>query len=638
MYCRAALAALVLAAVSCSHSDSANSPRHLAVLRFENLSTDASLDWIGRAFSEIVSRELAGAPGLYAIPPGRVHALDTAFGRPAGNVPGVSSERAEALAAGADRLGYGEYSLREGMVEARLTLEDVRSGKTEVISAAAGDALSAADALARQISSQATAYSTRSTAAIRAFVLGVQARDPEEAAQHFRESIAADPNFEPPYDGLAQQRLRQRDTAGALALLDEALAQRDRMPPLEHAQLAFDAANVRGDTAAKRQALADWTRAAPSDPVAWSFRGETAMNVHEYTQAVDAYQRALALQPNDAALLNQLGYASAYAGDLAAGMRALQQYASVRAADANPLDSMGDVNLLFGRWREAETFYLQAAKKDPAFLGGGDLRKAAMARLMSGDVRGAGALYEQYVGRRVAQRDPLADYYRAEWLWTSGSRPEGYQRLEEFAQRVENSPLKEAAAEAYAELAVWSVALGKREEAARLAQKAGMLAGPASAGTVAVTQFLAQPAASAAEWSARADRAFPQAAEKPLRDRALLYALLADRQFRPAMEILKPLYENGGLAANEQASLLLAWCYVETGRAREAAELLRFTPLPASSGVQPFQVFYFPRVFYLRGRAAGLGGQADAARAQYGLFLQLSGAAPLIWGEEARAR
>lgn len=625
---RVTLAALCLVAVSCSRSSSTVSVRRVAILQFENLSADPSLDWMGRAFAEIVSRDLAGVPGVYSIPPGRLHSLDTAFGGWVGLIPGISSERAEALASGADQLGYGEYWLENGELHARLTLDDGTGGQTQVISAAAAEVPAAAGALSRQASLRASSYGTKSAAAVRAYALGLESADPQVAARYFQESISADPDFEPPYTSLAQLKLQQRDRAGATALLEQALAHRARMPEIDGAQLALDAANLRGDTASARQALADLARLTPNDSVVWRSLGEAAMARHDYAQAVEAYRKALAVQPNDPALLNQLGYASAYGGDLEAAMHALRQYETVRPADANPLDSMGDVNLLFGRLREAENFYLEAAKKDAAGLGGGDLRKAAMARLMSGDIAGAASFASQYAQRRAQLRDPLVDYYQAEWLWVSGNRREAYQRLEEFARRVQDSPLKEAAAEAYAELAVWSVALGNRAGAALVAQKAEQLAGPASGATVAIARFLAEPAASSAEWSVRADRAFPQPAEKPVKERALVYALLADRQFPAASAILKFLYEDAAPGTNnEDIPVLLAWCYLETGRAKEAAPLLRFNPLPASTGVQPFQVFFFPRLFDLRGRIAMLAGQTDAARAQDRLFQQLSGGA-----------
>jgi hypothetical protein len=52
---------------------------------------------------------------------------------------------------------------------------------------------------------------------------------------------------------------------------------------------------------------------------------------------------------------------------------------------------------------------------------------------------------------------------------------------------------------------------------------------------------------------------------------------------------------------------LLAWAYLETGRAKDAAELLRIRPIPRSgAGVDAFLEFLaFPRVLELRKRAGG---------------------------------
>jgi len=585
---------------------------------------------MGRAFAEIVSRDLITVPGVYAVPPSRLQTLDAALGKRPVEAPGVSSDRPAALALGADRLGYGEYWQSQGKLEARLTIEEVPGGTMRVAEVSATDLLSAGDALAGGVFGRASHYETRDEMAIKDYALGVEAGDPGAAARYLSSAIAADADFEPPYAALAQLKLQQRDTAGAAAVLEQALSHRDRMPELERTQLAFDSAGLRADAAARQQALEAWTRLTPNDPLAWRSAAETAMSRHEYNRSVAAYQKALAIQPDDGAFLNQLGYAAAHAGDLPAAVRALERYQALRPADPNPLDSLGDVNLLAGRPKEAENFYLQVAKKAPDFLGGGDFRKAAMARLMSGDVEGATELEKQYLDLRAAAHDPLVDYYRVEWEWITGKRKEAYQRLEAFAHANAGGPLKAVALEAYGELAVWSVALGDRSAALEAAERAG------ASQIAAIARFVAQPSASPGEWQSRAAHVFPEPAQKQLKETALVYALLSDRQFAAAWSILKTMYEAGS-GGPEEIPFLLAWCEVETGRADEAAGLLRFSPVPASSGVHPFQVFYFPRLFYLRGRIAMLAGQADAARAHFQLFRRISGDTPLIWGEEAQA-
>ena len=68
--------------------------------------------------------------------------------------------------AGAHHIGYGEYTVAGGRLEARLTLEDARRGKmTKVIASSApdGDVLSAATDLARQMASRISPYGTRNS-------------------------------------------------------------------------------------------------------------------------------------------------------------------------------------------------------------------------------------------------------------------------------------------------------------------------------------------------------------------------------------------------------------------------------------------------------------------------------------------
>jgi tetratricopeptide (TPR) repeat protein len=178
---------------------------------------------------------------------------------------------------------------------------------------------------------------------------------------------------------------------------------------------------------------------------------------------------------------------------------------------------------------------------------------------------------------------------------------------------------------------------GDRDGAARLAQKALSIAGPASAGNAMVARFLAQPPAGSSEWAVRAEQQFPGPAQSPIRNFSLAYALLINQQFQPAMLLFKQMWEAGSPTADEGLPVMLAWCYLETGRVKEAAPLLRPTPIP-SNGLTPYTGFYIPRLLYLRGLLAEKEGRAGDARGYYDKFLALSGPDPLLWGEEKKVR
>lgn len=638
MYCRVGLLACLLA--GCARQPAAPAFDRIAILRFENLSADASADWIGRAFSDIVAAELAGAPGIDSIPAIRIHAFDRVLGARSISAPGISSERVQALAAGARKIGYGQYAFRAGSLEAHLTLEDVRTGKmTKAItaSAPASDVLAAATALARQIAGQVSPYGTRSPQALRAYITGTEARDPAAMEVALNLAIAADPDFGAPYRLLAQFRAGRRDRSGALAVLERAEA-RQSMAPFERAMIAEMAADLRGDLAARERALAAMLKVTPGDAASWRSLGEVANSRHKYGTAVQALRKAVDLEPEDVTVLNLLGYAAAEAGDLEAGMAALRRYQALRPNDANPLDSMGDLNQIAGHLAEAESFYLLAQKKDRNWLGDGDLHKAAVSRLLRGDLAGAGALAQQYQDARTLAKDPLVPVRQAEWAWALGRRQEAYRQLEVFAAGAQSGPLREVSSRAYAELTIWSLVLGDRPAAARTAPQAMALAGPASIGVAVVVQFLAQPPASPAEWVVRAEQRFSDEALAGIKDFALAYSLLLNGHFEPAQRLLKQMYDRGGPAVDEGLPYALAWADVATGRLKEAEPLLRLNPLANASGFGPFASFYLPRIFYLRGAAAEKEGKREQARSQYQLFLKLSGNDPLVWGEEKKAQ
>ncbi|HMD72192.1 MAG TPA: hypothetical protein VKF41_12645, partial [Bryobacteraceae bacterium] len=341
----AGLLLLVLLA-ACTHQPPAPRIQRIAILRFENLGAGVAGDWMGRAFSEVVTAELAGAPGVYAIPSSRLHGLDRALGPRPVSVPGVSAERSLAFASGVTRLGYGEYSVRGGRLSARLTIEDPRTGKmVQVVSAsaAAGDVFAAALELARQVSNRVTPYGTNSVPALRAFLAAEESATAAATEQNLEQAIAADPDFGPPYRVLAQLKAQQQDRAAADALLGQAQARAGAMPPAERARLSLEAADLHADSAARNRALATLVALEPNDPTLWNSLAESSMNRRQYARAVEAYGKLLEVEPENVNALNQLGYAAAYAGSFDAALDALRRYQALRPADANPLDSQGDV-------------------------------------------------------------------------------------------------------------------------------------------------------------------------------------------------------------------------------------------------------------------------------------------------------
>jgi len=624
-----------IGAIACNRPPSLAFPQRLALLRFEDLGSGPGHNWMGRALQEILDAELAGSPELYAIPSSRLLSMDRALGARPVSAPGISAGQAAAISLGATRIGYGSFSTRSGRLDLQLTLMDPITGKVAAAleaEAGEGDLVAAATALAHQISPRASGYSTHNQAAMHAYVAALEASSPADAATEAAAAHEADAGFGPAARLLATLRLEQGDRAGALKYLNEALARGAQLPGDERARLRVDIAALGNQPVARQEALTGMAAAEPANPEAWMALAGFAFARRDYATAQTAYHNAAELDPAPIAALNEGAYAAAYGGHLQEAVSALRRCQALRPADPNSLDSLGDVQMISGHPHEAETFYLLAAKQDPHFLNGGDWLKAAMARLSTGDRAGADQLSERYAQERFTGQDPAADLYRAQWLFLSGRRREGLRDLEALSQRPGAGPARALAGEAHTQLAIWSLYLGDRTAAQGHARAALGRTPSAILGA-----FLAAPPASANEWIARAEKLAPHPVQADAVDFVLGQALLLGKQFDAAVPVLQRALESAA-PTNAEIPVLLAWAYLETGRIAEANSLLAFNPIPPATGISLFASCCFPRIYFLRGRAAEKQGRADVARANYKLFVELSGDEPFQWGEEQAAR
>ena len=588
---------------------------------------------MGRALEEVVATDLSRTRELTVVRAVRMHALDVAFGLRPISAPGISAERQAAIAAGAGWIGYGTYTVVGGRLQASLAIEDLgarRLTRTLTASGAPGDAIGVGSALAARYDSQAGAFSTPSEAALKDYSQAMEVPGLEQAGPLLEAAIAADANFGPAYRMLAELQLQRQDRAAAVATLQRAVERGESIAPAERARLAADLAGLENQPQLRLRALDAVVKFEPGDVASWQALASLAMNRRQFAQSVAAYRRLLDREPEDFNSWNALAYAAAYAGDWATARDAAHHYAAIRPNELNPYDSLGDAAMLCGRFHDAEEAYLQAARRDPGFRNNGEFYKAAMAHLWTGDIAGADTLAGKYFQARAAANDPLLELRRIEWTWFTGARREACRRMETLAR----GSLSDVAPRAWAELAVWDLMLG--DDAA--ARAAAVALGPQSGGIATVIHFLLQPPGASAEWTERAERVFPAGQQAGVRNVSLTAALLLAGEFAPAADLLQHAVEAGGPQPEETSTVLLAWADIEAGRAQAAAPFLKVTPAPAFTGPDAFLSFSFPRLFYLRGEEAARQGKRDEARANYRLFLQLSGPDPLKWGEEAKAK
>jgi tetratricopeptide (TPR) repeat protein len=497
------------------------------VLRFENLSGDPSLEWVGRAVSESLPVSLSGVldgPVLESDALGRLAA--TLGPRPAA-APGESAERSEAMAAGANRTISGYIERIGGKIRISATEEDLSTNKSvRTITGSGTSALAAIQDLARQFSPNAHPGPTANEAALDAYSTAYEAAAQTKPGELDR-ALQLDPNFGAAWVALAGFEAASGERAKAEEVMDR--ARRQQIDARSRANVDFGEASLKGDRPASLAAMRRIVELSPGDTILLRSLAETESAAGDFKSAAVDWKKAVEALPNDALAWNSLGYARSWAGDYSGALAAFREYERLRPKEANPLDSIGDLNYSFGKYAAAAENYLEANKRQPGFEQFGDLYKAAWAKFRAGDKAGADVLFAQFRTERGKSRDPLLGLVEGDWFYRTGRQTEAVDAVKKLISANQSAPVR---ADAYAQLTIWDLLQGDRDKAARDSAAIGPAASPA----VFMARFAALPSAPASEWKARAEKMVPATAEA-LRLTAVGYALLLDRQREAAIPV-----------------------------------------------------------------------------------------------------
>jgi len=511
---------LSLATFSCAKQAPELPPRY-AFVRFENLSGDASLDWMGIAVSDYLSSSLARALDGPVLGSDSLTRSGAGLGFEPAATPGVSAERADALSADVNRLYSGYIERTGGQIRLVASAEDLSTHKTtKVVSASAPDAMSAIAKLARGISPDAAPYFTSNERVLRLYAASLV-----EAAGGgvplLEQAVREDPGFGPAWVALANSALVRGDRTALLDTVQRGEA--NKIDPLSRANLDVLRTRLSGDREAQVNALRKLSDQSPGD--AWLLRqvAETQTATGRFADSAQSWKKIGEILPNNPDALNQQGYALAWSGNYPGAVDVLKEYARVRPNDPNPLDSLGDVQFMYRKFGDAAASYMSANAKNPRFQNAGELYKAAWARYAAGDKSGADTAFGQFRAAREKSAPVGLELYAADYYFRTGRRPEAAKLLQEKASVPANA----------AQLAIWDLMANQRDAAVK--RLAGVNATPTVA--VLIAKFAAMPSATPEVWKQRADTILRGPGAEAIRDPALGYALLFDGKTEAAREV-----------------------------------------------------------------------------------------------------
>jgi tetratricopeptide (TPR) repeat protein len=362
------------------------------------LTGDAALDWVANAGPAILSQELAA--GAHILPL-RVSTVGTA------------------ALANATRLLHCTFTQRGGSLQIQYALEDAERHRMIATGSVDGTALFAVSALARTLDADgARPFSTANPDAATAWGRG-----------EFERAVALDPDFGTAWASWIAQTAQAGKPDVAAELAGRALARASLRTPIDKAQIQLSLATLRQDAVARAAALSELVRLAPRDAGPLLSLAVIQLQARKYPEARELYRRVLAIDPRNVDALNSLGYAEGESGDLDAATKTFEAYGQLPNQANNALDSLGEVYFMNGRFAEAEKYFAQVSAREPNFLKGAPLMKAAYAHWLGGDLAGADALMQKFLAALVQQNDPLAVWREAVWFYATGRQEQAMAAL-----------------------------------------------------------------------------------------------------------------------------------------------------------------------------------------------------------------
>ncbi|MDE3198475.1 MAG: hypothetical protein KGN84_19155 [Acidobacteriota bacterium] len=490
-------------------------------MRFENLSGDASLDWVARATADYLARTLAQALDGPMLNSDALARNGLGLGIEPGGAPGSSAQRSDAIAAGATRIVSGTLERSNGGIRISATTEDLVTHKSvNAVAVTESDPMKAMASLAHALSPRAGAYLTSNEEALRLYTESLE-QPAAEAVKATGQVVSKDPNFGPAWVRLTALTAGSGDRAGAEGIIAKALAQ--NIDALDRANLDMLRANFGTDTDAKIRALARVCELTPADTGLLQTLANLESTRGKFAEAARDWKKLASLLPGNIEALNQEGYNLAWAGDLAGSLAAFEEYRKLRPNDPNVLDSIGDTQFLYWKFSDAAASYLAAYAKNAQFQEGGDLYKAAWAQYRAGDKSKADATFAKFQAARGKSSEEVRTLMEGDWLYRTG-------RQKEAMDRLRKAP---ASATISAQLAVWDLMAGDRAAAAKELSPVTQI----STAVVLVAKFACLPSASAEEWNDRAGKSIHGNGSEGIRDLALGYALILDDRKAAAIPV-----------------------------------------------------------------------------------------------------
>jgi len=187
----------------------------------------------------------------------------------------------------------------------------------------------------------------------------------EEALVAFKQAARQDPNC-----AVAQMFIAYatKDPAEDAAARGKAKALAGKASAGERLEIKWLAGIRENDFVNAIAAMNDLLAQYPRDKRVHFLAGRWLVQQEDYAPGEKMLEKALAIDANYPAALNEIGYAYAYTHDFEKAFAAMGRYVKLLPREPNPQDSFGEIARMGGRFQASLEHYSGALKLDPKFF------------------------------------------------------------------------------------------------------------------------------------------------------------------------------------------------------------------------------------------------------------------------------
>lgn len=366
-------------------------PRPIAVMTFENLTGEKSLDYLCKAIPNLLITNLEQSRHLSVMTWERMHDLLDALGKE--DVELIDEDLGFQLCRmdGIETIVLGSFTKAGDIVVTDVKVMDVTTKKLIKTTSSKGEGVASIlkmqiDELSREISRgvglserkvkatklQITEVTTTSMDAYNYFLRGREDYEKfyyDDARQFLEKATELDSMFASAYFYLASAYASLRDYKARDKTLEKAKALSENATEKERLYIEADyASRIEDDPEKRIHILTQLATKYPKEKRAHERLGWYYHGKEFFYRALEEFNKALELDSNYGEALNGLAYTYAEMGDYAQAIEYFKRYAAVSPGDANPFDSMGELYFKMGQLDNALAKFKEAIEVKPDFM------------------------------------------------------------------------------------------------------------------------------------------------------------------------------------------------------------------------------------------------------------------------------